>query len=201
VLPLLEKGSVDLVLTDPPYELQSLPFSRDIASSLAVFGYGPVLLRWFRVWQEPDAWVTWWPTNGACRGGFGSKVLNREAEHIAIFGTLSGNEVRVQKSHSVMPSRWGMLNSRKCSDVWRDAAPGLGFNSHQRKHRNEKPVTIIERLVLLCGGNLILDPFAGSGTTGRACKDLGRRCIMIEIEERYCEIAKERLKQEVFSFA
>lgn len=45
--------------------------------------------------------------------------------------------------------------------------------------------------------HVILDPFAGSGTTGRACKDLGRKCVLIEIEEKYCNIAAERLRQEV----
>ena len=68
--------------------------------------------------------------------------------------------------------------------------------------QDQKPLKIIEDLIQVHSNenDTILDPFLGSGTTARACKDLGRKCIGIEISKKYCYIAIKRLGQEVFNF-
>jgi DNA modification methylase len=67
-----------------------------------------------------------------------------------------------------------------------------------RHHPTQKPLAIMLWCINLAGDvQTILDPFAGSGTTGRAAKDLGRKAVLIELEERYCEIAARRMAQEV----
>lgn len=74
----------------------------------------------------------------------------------------------------------------------------LPVGVHKHGHPTEKPLALMRWCIEVANATgTILDPFAGSGTTGRACKDLGRRCILIEIEERYVEIAAGRLEQEV----
>ena len=65
-------------------------------------------------------------------------------------------------------------------------------------HPTQKPEALMKWCIsFFPDAQTILDPFMGSGTTLRAAKDLGRRCIGIEIEERYVKIAVERLRQEV----
>ena len=66
-------------------------------------------------------------------------------------------------------------------------------------HPTEKPVGLISLLLSAAGASVVLDPFAGSGTMLVAAKESGRKAIGIEIEERYCEIAANRLSQEVLA--
>lgn len=64
-------------------------------------------------------------------------------------------------------------------------------------HPTEKPLHLIKQIIECNKGDVIFDPFMGSGTTLRAAKELHRRAIGIEIEEKYCEIAANRMGQEV----
>lgn len=72
----------------------------------------------------------------------------------------------------------------------------------KRKHPTQKPLTLIRWCIQFAGKEIesIVDPFMGSGTTLVAARDLGKRCVGIDINERYCEQAAKRLSQMVFSF-
>lgn len=70
----------------------------------------------------------------------------------------------------------------------------------KRVHPTQKPVELLRWCLNFCpDAKTIVDPFAGSGTTGRAAKDLGRKCVLIEREERYCRTIVDRMAQEVLS--
>jgi site-specific DNA-methyltransferase (adenine-specific) len=77
---------------------------------------------------------------------------------------------------------------------------GVWFNrvAQNEGHPTSKPLPMVADWVRLFSdpGDLILDPFAGSGTTLRAAKDEGRKAIGVELEERYCEVIAKRLSQD-----
>lgn len=102
------------------------------------------------------------------------------------------------------PEHWGQIGeARFVSD---DGGPRLMRSviavrsEHGRaEHPTQKPVGIVDPLIRYSvpAGGLVLDPFAGSGTTLVAAKACGRRAIGIEVSEAYCEIAARRLAQSV----
>jgi len=211
--------AADVLLSDPPYGMGAYPSDKNPGgaylarlisrtSTAAIFGYPETLVSWcVDGAMRPDEWIVWWPTNHKGRGH--GQTVPRESEHIAIFGPTPGADMMMRPRASDAYGRRLAVQRgldpewARMGDVWRDSSPGTSANRHQRQHPNEKPVEVMRRLVQLCAGAgaVILDPFAGSGTTLRAAKDLGRRAIGIEIEERYCEIAAKRCAQEVLDLA
>lgn len=77
--------------------------------------------------------------------------------------------------------------------------PDCANHDKNNKHPCPKPLKLFKWILSLHSGD-VLDPFMGSGTTLVAAKNLHRNAIGIEISEEYCEIAIQRLKQEVFDF-
>ncbi|MDE2102505.1 MAG: site-specific DNA-methyltransferase, partial [Patescibacteria group bacterium] len=93
------------------------------------------------------------------------------------------------------------LHNANFKPVWNGGGKAANFvtNVEHGEHPTTKPTEVFGPLVELFSPPLatVLDPFMGSGTTLRAAKDLGRKAIGIELEERYCEIAAKRMAQEV----
>jgi DNA modification methylase len=176
VLPTLDP--VDLVLTDPPY------------------GIG-LAANPFRQRFEQQAWDDA-PVDGALL----QQCIAAGKDAIVWGGNYFGLPAhqRFLIWDKVQPEDF---SSAMCEQAWTSiTGPAKLFRRHvvsyEKHHPTQKPVELMRWcLGFAPNATTILDPFMGSGTTLRAAKDLGRKAIGIEIEERYVEIAIKRLAQEV----
>ena len=87
-----------------------------------------------------------------------------------------------------MPTR----GSGAAGDVWR-----IKIADDKTDHPCAFPLELVSTAILATGAKTVLDPFGGSGSTGRAAKDLGKKAVLIELEEKYCEMAAKRMEQQV----
>lgn len=176
--------AADVVVTDPPYgvgfgyasfvdDQQSWESVIAVLRSAIAEKPAAVCMSFARLWEMPPAkWAACWFKPGSVRR---SKIGGWSTwEPVLLYG-----------------SGWKIANDMlRLPDCTHHTAEAAG-------HPCPKPLALFRWLIDGCKGDTILDPFMGSGTTLRAAKDLGRKAIGIEIEERYCEIAANRLAQEV----
>jgi len=189
----LPNESVDLIVTDPPYGLNTPGIRND--SDLSLFYH--ILPELYRVMKKDSWFVTFFSTK------YLPKIfLNNPFEYywqviLYMPEAFVRSPVGITKFMSVFIFKKGnpIMNGRMC-DIIKDTPgkmvePDEGFINHP----TPKPKQFIGRLIEAFSkeGDLVLDPFTGSGSSLLACKLVGRRFIGFEIEPKYCELACSRL--------
>ena len=210
VLPML---TADVVVTDPPFGISDSPNTHvDTMDVRRGQRSGHV-----NTWHPPSAWDTqldpsWLPVAlSVCP----VVVLFGHWRKRTAFQVVAGMEPRAEivwakNMHTAAPcpvaprderiwvfSHGAIVPTRFETSVWDEPViPTWDY----KDHKNEKPLRLMRRLVSWLNGQIVLDPFAGSGSTLVAAKAEGRHAIGIEIDERYCEIAARRLSQDMLPF-
>jgi DNA modification methylase len=189
ILPNLSR--FDLLLTDPPYGIDADNRKRVLSRSNAAAAKDYGESQWDK--EPVPMWLM--------------ELARSMADKQIIFG---GNYYALPPCKG--PLVWDKENTGDFADgemAWNNLGCALRIKRHlwngmlrkggeQRQHPTQKPLEVMQWALQLAGDvQTVLDPWAGSGTTGRAAKDLGKTCVLIEREERYCEIAAKRMQQEV----
>jgi site-specific DNA-methyltransferase (adenine-specific) len=191
---------VDALITDPPYgvgyskyashdddEDEYPAFILDVVERAERHidnGYACVMqsAKWARRWHEliPREWRVIALPKTFVQMNMDKRMVY--ATDYALVWTIG----ETPKRPGVAPRDWFVCNT-------------ADMRTKVKGHPCPRPIDGMKYLVSCASepGWTLLDPFAGSGTTLHAAKELGRRAIGIEIEERYCEIAAKRLSQGV----
>ena len=186
--------SIDLVLTDPPYGI-------NIASKGTV---GVEVLAKLKDYGSSD-----WDKSSPPQEYFNEML--RVSKIAVIFGgnyftdKLPPNKCwicwdkQIPKGFTKAQMELAWTNSttysRLYSSLWHGMIRNRNFGDEERYHPTQKSIQIIKYILNDFSGKnqTILDPFMGSGTTGVACKELGRNFIGIEISPEYFKIAERRI--------
>jgi site-specific DNA-methyltransferase (adenine-specific) len=217
----LDASSVDLVVADPPYNLgknygnnhdikgveEYLAFSRDWLSeahrvltpsgTLYVFmGFRFISYLYDILDRELqmffNSWIVWHYTQGMGK----TKGFSPRHDDILMFTksqTAKFNLDAVRVPQKYYRDRNNMRGANP-GDVWEFSHVHY-CNGNRQNHPTQKPEGLIARMVLASSdeGDLVLDPFSGSGTTLRVCQQLNRRAIGIEVNPDYVTLTKDRL--------
>ena len=193
-------GLFDLLLTDPPYGIDIMRpngtgRARSLGSGSARCGNAPPTVFKVGDWDKeppPPELMT---------------ALMKQAKHHIIWG---GNYFNVPPSKCWLV--WDKDNSGDFADCelaytnldmavrmktwrWNGMLQQDMKNKETRLHPTQNPVPVLEWCLSFVPSGTVFDPFAGSGTTGVACKRKRRRCVMIERDPDYCAIAAKRLRE------
>lgn len=185
----------DVVITDPPYGIAySSGWSKETRAHAAeIAGDASTELRDWAVMKFADKPCAFFATP-KCRLPMEPRaLLVWDKGEAAGMGDLS---IPWKPNWEVVWIGGDGWAGTRSSSVLR-GAPMATTSTMGRVHPHEKPVWLLGALIKKAPAGVILDPFMGSGPTLRAAKDLGRIAVGIEIEERYCEIAAKRMRQEV----
>jgi site-specific DNA-methyltransferase (adenine-specific) len=200
VLPAIERA--DVLLSDPPYAPQTHQGARTVTCTRPLVDFAAVdadTLRAVFALAAPRRWcvatMDWkhiaelerQPPAGLRFVRFGIWVKPNGAPQFTGDRPAMGWEGVGVLHAADGPMRW---NGGGSHAVWR-------VNKENSDHPTGKPLDLVQRL---CGlfsepGELVVDPFCGGGTTLVAAKNLGRRAIGIEMDERHCETTARRLSQ------
>lgn len=190
---------VDLLIADPPYgnkKVLKVDGSIGGANQCCHKAYGK-----FKQWKAPDQELI--NKMLACSknqiiwgGNYYANLLSNSACWLVWYKENTGDFADCELAWTSFDTAVRYFKYR-----WNGMIQENMKNKEPRLHPTQKPLPLmiwqIEKYTEL--NQNILDPFMGSGTTLRAAKDLQRKAIGIEIEEKYCEIAAKRLSQEVLN--
>ena len=197
--------AADVLVTDPPYGIRLEVFSGDRSAGGAKAGRTRDAIQGDATTEARDAALALWGDRPAIV--FGSWRIERPA---AVRSLLVWHK---EGAYSGPLNAAFFTNHEEVyviGEGWRKSAPPLRSVITTTEHRSQasrdighptpKPLHLMEALVDRCPPGTIADPFAGSGSTLVAAKQLGRHAIGVELEERYCEVIAKRLAQDVLDF-
>lgn len=211
-----QKIQVDAVICDPPYNIDIANWDNnfDIERALKLCyqllkDNGNIII--FQGWSEvcktksimdnlftPMNWIIWDRIKG--RGATKNFVSTRED----ILWYCKGENPTYHKMYSNIEKKTAGMGSkngettRALTNVWYDISPIVPWSSEKTEHPSQKPVELMERCVNIWTNpnDTVLDFTMGTGTTGRACLNLGRKFIGIEQDIKWFNIAQSRLSEE-----